>query len=576
MGVAFQNEYQFPGAATGVGEFMTAVAQLCFGCMRETGGAQPCPQCGFEDSGTRAPSLLPLGTILNGKFYLGKVLGEPGGYGITYLAWDMTLHTRVAIKEFFPRQAAGRDPNTLLVVPHTNSDRAAFAEGLTVFLAEARTLARFDHPNVVRVREFFTEHDTGYFVMNYYDGQSLPEFMTSGPRPMSPATVFSLLMPILDGLEAVHAQSFAHRDIKPSNIYIRDGGSPVLLDFGAARLAVGEKTTTLSVVLTPGFAPVEQYHSKGKQGPWTDIYALGGTLYYMMTGKVPPDALDRSFGTEMASPNTVNEAVSDQLNQAIVGAMTVQAERRPQNVGEFRALLLGEVLGEDGPPTVSGFDVTESYDPDGETEPNPNHPDIGALPTRNGDAGTLAGGDAAVATTAQQNTMEADTVGVPPQEPAVPMPSSSPPKPWRRWVLEVAVGVMVIVVLADVGFGWFKSPDPIPAQTLRANDVQTQTGDVVERAPAVTERRDEVLSASQQQPPPRPEAGGTTPLPRPGAAEGQQRRREPGFGPPPDAFESCTGVAANAACEFQAPHGKISGICRTMPDGFVCVPRNRP
>ncbi|MGB5834879.1 MAG: serine/threonine-protein kinase [Thiohalocapsa sp.] len=253
-------------------------ATLCLGCMTDKGPAETCPNCGFDPEYERSRLVLPYWTLLNGKFLVGKVLGKPGGFGITYLAWDTVLHSATAIKEFLPSGAATRVPGNTALHPHSREDAAHLSEGLEEFLREARILVRLSHPNIVRVREFFNENDTAYLVMDYCDGVSLDELLCRKGGRLSEVLALKLMLPLLAGLREVHKERFLHRDIKPSNIYLTRQGRPILLDFGAARFALGEKSSTLSVVLTPGYAPLEQYHPKGKQGPWTDVYACGATL----------------------------------------------------------------------------------------------------------------------------------------------------------------------------------------------------------------------------------------------------------------------------------------------------------
>ena len=269
---------------------MEAWDMLCPGCFAEKGRVAVCPFCGYDEAERRTPLVLPHRTVLNGQFVVGKVLGKPGGFGITYLGWDINLATPVAVKEYLPRDYAGRDSDHASVMAHSREDASLFRFGLEQFLQEARTLARFDHPNVVRTRSFFEQNGTAYLVMDYLQGVNLSEYLNAKGGRLSEQQAAEIMLPILDGLQEVHAKGFLHRDIKPQNIYVTSNGRPILLDFGAARQAMGERSRSLSVVLTPGFSPYEQYHRRGEQGPWTDIYALAATYYYLLTGHAPPDA----------------------------------------------------------------------------------------------------------------------------------------------------------------------------------------------------------------------------------------------------------------------------------------------
>ena len=209
---------------------------------------------------------LPVGHQL-GDYEILSILGH-GGFGITYLAEDIKLKTKVAIKEYLPADIAVRTTD-LTVRSRTSDDDGDFAWGLDRFLKEAQTLARFNHPNIVGVRRFFEDNGTAYMVMDYQEGDSLSSVLARHGR-LEESEIFEILAPLLDGLEAVHAADILHRDIKPGNIYIRNDGSPVLLDFGAARTALGQRSMSLHKVFTPGYAPAEQYETSGHQGPWTD------------------------------------------------------------------------------------------------------------------------------------------------------------------------------------------------------------------------------------------------------------------------------------------------------------------
>ena len=314
---------------------------LCPGCFHEKPDTPVCPHCGYDESLKRSPLVLPHHAELNqGRYRVGRVLGKPGGFGITYLGWDERLQTKVAIKEYLPRELAGRDADHWTVAAHSGEDAAAFAFGLGKFLEEARTLARLDHPNLVRVRDFFEEHGTAYLVMDYYDGLTLAEYLTRQPGGrIGEDQAINILLPILDGLREVHAKGFLHRDIKPANIYLTAGNRPILLDFGAARQAMGEHSRSLSVVLSEGYAPIEQYQRNGKQGPWTDVYGAAATLYTMVTGQVPPSATDR-LGQAGTLPRL--EHLSPRAALAIHQGMTPSHDQRPASTETWHRLLLEE------------------------------------------------------------------------------------------------------------------------------------------------------------------------------------------------------------------------------------------
>jgi len=277
--------------------------------------------------------------VLDGKFVVGRALGDPGGFGITYIGWDINLEMTVAIKEFLPRDLAGRETDKKTIYPHTEKDKEIFHYGLKQFVEEARTLAKFNHPNVVRVRTFFEENGTAYIVMDYYDGVSLAEYIKNNGGKIDATLAVDIMIPVLDGVREVHAKGFLHRDIKPRNIYLTEGGIPILLDFGTARFAIGERSRSLSVVLTPGYSPFEQYQRKGKQGPWTDIYACAATLYFMITGKEPPEASDRITNDELVDLDALIKGIPTGVNHAIMQALSMNIAERPQTIKEFQEIL---------------------------------------------------------------------------------------------------------------------------------------------------------------------------------------------------------------------------------------------
>lgn len=294
----------------------------------------------FEESGPRSALALPPRTILHGAYEIGRVLGK-GGFGITYAAFDQNLKIPVAIKEYLPAQVAGRGTDRSTVQPHSGGDDNVFEHGLEAFLAEAQTLAQFEHPNIVGVKTFFRANGTGYLVMPFYEGRTLDAYLNDQGGPMPHEEALTMIGPVMDGLAAVHARGILHRDIKPQNVYLTDNGGTVLLDFGAARIAFGEESQSLSAVLTPGYAPFEQYSRKGHQGPWTDVYATAAMLYRMVTGEKPPEATDRLAGEPLPPPHLANPALPPVFSSAISTALAVQPKDRPQTIEALRQSLTG-------------------------------------------------------------------------------------------------------------------------------------------------------------------------------------------------------------------------------------------
>lgn len=280
---------------------------------------------------------LPAGYSLQ-EYRIESTLGV-GGFGLTYLATDSNLNLRVALKEYLPGDIARRDPDQS-VRPKGDGDADTFKWGLDRFLDESRTLASFRHPNIVRVMRFFQANETAYMVMEFVAGQALSDWVRSH-RPLNDAAVRGVLVPLLEGLGVVHSAGFLHRDIKPGNIFMREDGSPVLLDFGSARHTGGSE---LTAIVTPGYAPLEQYFTAGKQGPWSDLYALGGVLYWLVTGNKPVEAAARVRNDPMTPAAQAGDATrfSSALLTAIDWMLLPPEDHRPQSVAEVLAALKGD------------------------------------------------------------------------------------------------------------------------------------------------------------------------------------------------------------------------------------------
>ena len=274
-----------------------------------------------------------------GAYHVVRVLGV-GGFGVTYLCEHTGLAVQVAVKEYLPNEIAVRDGTE--VHPKSAGDREGFEWGLSRFLDEARTLARFEHPNVVRVRDCFEANNTAYIVMDYEDGEPLDALLRRHGT-LTEAQLNRVLLPVVDGLRQVHAAGFLHRDIKPANIFVRRSDeSPVLLDFGSARQALGRRSRSVTAIASAGYSPPEQYESDGHQGAWTDIYALSALCYRAIAGDVPMEATRRQSQLlrTQTDPlpklaNAGGKGYSPEFLEAVDRGLRLIETERPQSLDEW-------------------------------------------------------------------------------------------------------------------------------------------------------------------------------------------------------------------------------------------------
>ena len=319
--------------------------KICLGCMQEINTDDiKCPHCGFDPNAYKVnPRCLRLGTKLAGKYIIGKVIGE-GGFGITYIGWDEKLELPIAIKEFFPPKIASRDTttgnNTIYMFDH--ADEKSFEEGMRRSVKEARSMSKLEaYEGIVSIRDFFNENKTAYIIMEYVDGETLKEYLKENEK-MEPEDVLKVMKPVMKALEQMHRTGMIHRDISPDNIMIRRDGQVKLIDFGAARVAQEEDEKSLTVMLKRGFSPEEQYRSKGHQGPWTDIYALCATMYYMLTGVIPPESMERVLEDKYVSLKEYDIELDTKIADAIDKGLCVLAKNRYQSMSDLIHDIYGE------------------------------------------------------------------------------------------------------------------------------------------------------------------------------------------------------------------------------------------
>ena len=296
----------------------------------------PCPHCGFDPRSVKGIEYaLPMGTILAGKYLVGRVLGQ-GGFGITYVGWDIALERKVAIKEYYPSGQVSRNPGSRGLTWYTSvQSQQAKQNGTQMFLKEARKMSKVDDiPNVVRVRDLFQENETAYIVMDFVEGETLKARLEkTGPLPWEQAK--GIFLPAIQAMEQVHKAGLVHRDISPDNLMLTPDGKVKILDLGAAKdLSVNNGASSMQVA-KGGFSPFEQYTQRGSSGPWTDVYAMAATVYYTLTGKLPPVATDRVVEDTISWEEPGLKALSAQALEALQKAMVISAKNRMQSMEEL-------------------------------------------------------------------------------------------------------------------------------------------------------------------------------------------------------------------------------------------------
>lgn len=308
---------------------------ICLYCFGDLNLQRVCLNCRRKaDDVPSLPHHLPQRTVLNEKYLIAKALGE-GGFGITYLAWDLAQGVKTAVKEYYPSGYVNRVPKSNQVIINAKQNQAASNRGLKRFIEEAKILAKIKNlPGIVSVRNFFSANGTAYIVMEFLDGISLKKYMQRKGGKLPADEILTIMRPIMESLIKVHELGLVHRDISPDNIIITKYNEVKLIDFGAAKQS-NLDGKSLSIVLKQGFAPEEQYRTHGEQGPWTDIYALGVTLYYCMTGKLPPESIQRMYKDTMLKPSELGASITPSQEAALVKSLAVYAKNRYQNMQQM-------------------------------------------------------------------------------------------------------------------------------------------------------------------------------------------------------------------------------------------------
>lgn len=341
------------------------MSRYCCHCLNEIEeNSSICTNCNLEQIEDIPVHHIAVGTVLRDRYVVGKSIGE-GGFGITYVGKDLLLNVKVAIKEFFPNGYVNRNNTVSMSVYGSTSEerRGVFDKGKERFLSEARILAMFSkEPGIVDVKDFFEANNTAYIVMEYLEGQTLKQLITQKGQ-FSPDEIWNMLTPVVLSLREIHKHDMIHRDISPDNIMYVDH-TLKLLDFGAARSVSAVANKSLSVMLKPGYAPEEQYRSKGKQGAWTDIYALSATIYKCITGITPDDSTERIIDDNVKAPSLLGISISTNFEQALMKGLAVLQKDRFQSIDEFIAAVNGETK---STPTYSDVTVALVDAPDDRT-----------------------------------------------------------------------------------------------------------------------------------------------------------------------------------------------------------------
>jgi len=323
--------------------------KICMGCMETYDDEyEVCPKCGFIDgtTATEARHMDPE-SILKDRYIVGRVLGF-GGFGVTYLGWDALLEQKVAIKEYLPSEFSTRTPGKTEITVFNGDKQTQFNDGLSKFVDEALLLAKFHQTEgIVKIYDSFEANNTAYIVMEYLEGETITKFLER-KKKIAPDQAIELLMPIIKSLITVHKSGIMHRYIAPDNIMLTKNGEAKLINFGASRYATTSFSRSLSIIIKPGYSPEEQYRSRGDQGSYTDVYAIGATLYNMITGVKPPDAMERRAFFERKRKDILKpmrkfcKDITENQEVAILNALNIRIEDRTPDLKVFLAELTSE------------------------------------------------------------------------------------------------------------------------------------------------------------------------------------------------------------------------------------------
>ncbi|HEY0064022.1 MAG TPA: serine/threonine-protein kinase [Telluria sp.] len=428
---------------------------------------------------------LPIGTRLH-DFEITGILGE-GGFGIVYIAFDHSLQRSVAIKEYMPGVLAARGSDHGIRV-RAERHRETFDVGLKSFINEARFLAQFDHPSLVKVYRFWEQNHTAYTAMQYYDGRTVKDIVNSAQHVVNEAWCRKLLKQILEALEMLYTMRILHRDVSPDNIIVQESGDAVLLDFGSARQIIGDRTRGLTVILKPGYAPVEQYAGDASldQGAYTDIYALSAVIYFAICKEPPATSIARMVKDPMLPLAERNlPGYSREFLTAIDKGLAVMANERPQTIDAFRELL---GIPSSGAPRARPVGATQRFASIDQTPPAPvTNTTTGPARKRSSSSSSSSASSSAGASAAAKASADKPA--------AAPAKGLAAPAP--RWLSHIALGC---ALLAIAGFGakvMLKRPEPVAAPVAQVEQLPALPPDAsAAPEPAVTDAQVAAVTAA--------------------------------------------------------------------------------
>ncbi len=451
-------------------------------------GTGKCPKCGMETNVSNAENALPIGTILANRYYVGVVLGQ-GGFGITYVGCDTKLNKKIAIKEYYPAGFVNRLSEHSTNISVSAGDAAVtYEREKQKFIKEAYLLAEFaGNRSIVNVTDIIVEHNTAYIIMEYVEGETLSKYIKHNGR-MSFSEAYEMLKPLIGALSKIHSSGLIHRDISPDNIMVQSDGHVVLIDFGAAREFDSAEERSMSVILKQGYAPAEQYQSRGPQGPWTDVYALCATMYKMITGITPPSAIDRMVGDIMKKPSELGASIEASEESALLKGLAVFQADRYSSVNDLDTMLSGgKIITPMKPVESRGSDgATEYLTPDAGMKNNAVYtPTEIVTPTELEQINKLNTDNEAVSSRGEQSQ-------------SIPAKKKTAVKPLYIILGSVAVLVLIIVAVVSKRHRYDYSPYPDVSEAFEIEPITMESEEETEEPASVESEKADIVDTTEE------------------------------------------------------------------------------